>query len=218
MLAMMISRLVILLLLNATAWCADYQIVLKSSGRVLHGEYVSEDATSITVNINHAEATFKKEKLDLDRMHDLNKAGMIGVAPPAGTPGNNDKYQAIVADEIKHRENSLGTAKKFLADCQTGRIKCTDGDYKLANAQIEDSQRTLRELKLEHGTYEDNEEQELVNRHKQLIDKMNAARKAFVDAENDKAATEVIAARRRELNRLQDEFDQVEKAMMKRKQ
>lgn len=205
--------------LSAAAWCADYQVVLKSSGRVLHGEYLTEDATTITVSINHAEVTFKKDKLDLERMRELNKQPISsGGSPQAAAPNSYEsKYQAVVADEIKHWENSLGTAKKFLADCQSGRIKCTAGDYKIANAQVEDSQRTLRELKLEHGTYEDHEEQALRNRHKELIVQMNAARKAFLQAENDKAPPQEIEARRKELLRLQNEFDQVEKTMMQRK-
>src|SRR3954469_12282739 len=78
--------LLILLALSVTAWCADYQVVLKSSGNVIHGAFLYEDANTITLQVNSAEVSFKKEKLDLARMKELNQS-QLAPGPQQETGG-----------------------------------------------------------------------------------------------------------------------------------
>jgi len=58
-------RLFAILLLTATAWCGDYQVVLKDTGKVIHGDFLYEDAHTITLQMGSVETSFKKDRLDL---------------------------------------------------------------------------------------------------------------------------------------------------------
>src|SRR5262245_7973854 len=128
MIAAMLRRLLLVTLITLPAFATDYQVVVKSSGKVIHGAFLYEDATTITLQINSAEVSFKKDKLDLERMRELNKPQPMTLPSSGSGASFGDKYQATLADELRHRENSLATARKFVADCRAGRLKCTEND------------------------------------------------------------------------------------------
>src|SRR3954454_22987350 len=88
---MLLRRFLVLTLLAAMGWCADYSVVAKSSGLVIHGDFVSEDANTVILKVHNAEVSFKKERLDLARMQELNRPqpGIpTGSAPRGGMAGS----------------------------------------------------------------------------------------------------------------------------------
>ena len=80
--AMRLYHLVALLMLPAAALGADYQVVFKGTGKVVHGEFRYEDEKTVTVKVGNTEVSFRKEKLDLQRMRELNRGATI---PPGGS-------------------------------------------------------------------------------------------------------------------------------------
>src|SRR3954453_21996040 len=116
---MIFRRLLVVLALSVTAWCADYQVVLKPSGKVIRGVFLYEDVSTITVQVNSTEVSFKKEKLDLVRMKELNPSqpaavlpNSFGAQPGAGvtTPSEG---QALIRELQEHIAERARTLAKY---------------------------------------------------------------------------------------------------------
>src|SRR4051812_38477712 len=115
---MRIRRFLVVLLLSAAASCSDYQVVLKNSGKIIGGDFLFEDANTITLQVNKVEVSFKKERLDLERMKELNQsqpgAGLrASVAAQNGaTGGAPSDGQSLVRgqeERIAERERTLAS-------------------------------------------------------------------------------------------------------------
>jgi hypothetical protein len=79
-------RIFAILLLIPIVCFADYKVVVKKSGKVIEGKFVSEDDK--TINLTSPDGiriSFKKELLDLDKMKELN-ASLQTQAPPPPPP------------------------------------------------------------------------------------------------------------------------------------
>jgi hypothetical protein len=116
---MIFRRLLLVLALSATAWCADYQVVLKPSGKVVHGAFLYEDANAITLQVNSTEVSFKKEKLDLVRMKELNRSQpaavlseSFGAQPGPGGPTSSEG-QALIRELQEHIAERARTLAKY---------------------------------------------------------------------------------------------------------
>jgi hypothetical protein len=68
---MKVVRILFFVLLVPTLAFAQYKIVLKN-GKVIEGKYLHEDQANIYVESNGIQMNFKKDKLDLDKMKELN--------------------------------------------------------------------------------------------------------------------------------------------------
>jgi hypothetical protein len=64
-------RIFLLLLLFPALTFAQYKVVLKS-GKVIEGKYLNEDQSNIYLETSGINVTFKKDKLDLAKMKELN--------------------------------------------------------------------------------------------------------------------------------------------------
>src|SRR3954447_12893258 len=113
---MIFRRLLMVLALSVTAWCADYQVVLKPSGKVIHGAFLYEDANTITLQVNSTEVSFKKEKLDLARMKELNQSRPAAVPRQAAEGAAPLEGQALFRELEKHIAERERTLEKYQAE------------------------------------------------------------------------------------------------------
>ncbi len=51
----------------------DYKVVIKSSGKIIEGDYIHETDDTIYMDVNGIQLQFKKSLLDFDKMKELNK-------------------------------------------------------------------------------------------------------------------------------------------------
>jgi len=115
---MIFRRLLVVLALSVTAWCADYQVVLKPSGKVIHGAFLYEDANAITLQVNSTEVSFKKERLDLVRMKELNRSQpAAGLSTSFGAQGAGvttpSEGQALIRELQEHIAERARTLAKY---------------------------------------------------------------------------------------------------------
>jgi hypothetical protein len=84
---MKVVRILIFVLLVPTLAFAQYKIVLKN-GKVIEGKYLHEDQANIYIESNGIQMNFKKERLDLDKMKELNAKVPAPVEVPAQRPSS----------------------------------------------------------------------------------------------------------------------------------
>ena len=88
-------RILLLVLLFPALSFAQYKIVLKT-GKVIEGKYLHEDQTTIYIESGGIKMNFKKDKLDLEKMKELNaKQEMPSPesAPPSAKPASPGSAQ-----------------------------------------------------------------------------------------------------------------------------
>jgi hypothetical protein len=161
-------------------WCADYRVVAKSSGLVIHGDLVSEDANTVTLKVHNAEVSFRKERLDLARMKELNQR-----QPVEGNPPNSAASDEAAAPDdrnalIRGLEQRIAERKRTLANYQS-QPASGDRDRHIAETEEELSRmrRALVDLRIEHGVAEDPAVAELRNRHEEAFAQAEAAKQAY---------------------------------------
>ncbi len=84
---MKVVRILFFVFLVPTLAFAQYKIVLKN-GKVIEGKYLHEDQANIYVESNGIQMNFKKERLDLDKMKELNTTVPAPVEVPAQKPAS----------------------------------------------------------------------------------------------------------------------------------
>jgi hypothetical protein len=82
---MKVVRILFFVFLVPTLAFAQYKIVLKN-GKVIEGKYLHEDQANIYVESNGIQMNFKKDRLDLDKMNELNTSVPAPVEVPAQKP------------------------------------------------------------------------------------------------------------------------------------
>ena len=167
-------RWFVVFLLTALAWAGDYQVVLKSSGKIIHGDLVSEDASSITLRVGVGEVSFKKERLDLERMRELNRGASAssGGATTPQTPSQG-------ADAIRNVESRIAEREKALARLQAQPPSAErDRQIQKVEGELRQMRNAREELKLQHGVAQDSELERLYE----------ARAEAFAEAEEAKQA------------------------------
>jgi hypothetical protein len=189
--------LLFLLLGVSVAWAADYQVVLKNSGKIIHGEFLAEDATTITLKINTAEVSFKKEKLDLARMKELN--------PPIATAAPGSPASGVVPGQRPRNEKGMASIHKLEAQIaereQTlaryrAQPPSNDRDREISERveELRLMRMALADLKLEYGTSEDPELVRLSRRADELFGPAEEAQRAYDNLPPNATKAEADAA------------------------
>jgi hypothetical protein len=165
------------LLLAATAWCGDYQVVLKGSGKIVHGDLLAEDAGTVTLQVGTGEVVFKKEKLDLERMRRLNATQHV----PAGASLHQPPLPHDVAlATIRKLERQIAEREEALARLQA-ELPSDERDRKVHEA--EEELRLMRsarqDLKLEYGVSQDTELERLFKVRAEAATEAEAAQRAY---------------------------------------
>jgi hypothetical protein len=145
-----------LLLLPAAAFCGDYQVVFKDSGKVIHGGFVQEDAKTITLIVGDTEVSFRKEALDLKRMRELNSAADVPSASSVGQPQLPSRGVGLATigklkRQIEEREETLARYEAQPPSAARDRkIHEAEEELRLMRNARED-------LRLEYGMSENSE-------------------------------------------------------------
>jgi hypothetical protein len=214
---MLIRRFLVLTLLAAMGWCADYSVVAKSSGLVIHGDFVSEDANTVTLKVHNADVSFKKERLDLARMKELNRpqpaAGIpTGSAPRGGMAGSapNDGKALIrgLEEQIAERKRALANYEAQPASEQRER------QIHETEEEIGRMRRALVEVQLEYGDADDPELAELRNRHEEAFAEAEAAKEAY-DSLPAHASQAEMDARWKRFREAEDRWHEAKDALTK---
>jgi hypothetical protein len=154
--AMRFHHLAVLLLLPAAAFCADYQVVFKDSGKVIHGDFVQEDAKAITLKVGNTEVSFRKEALDLKRMRELNSAAGVPSAGSVRQPPLPSREVGLATigkleRQIEEREETLaGYREQPPSAARDRKIHEAEEELRLMRNARED-------LRLEYGISENPE-------------------------------------------------------------
>jgi hypothetical protein len=90
-------RIFLLLLLFPVLSFAQYKVVLKS-GKVIEGKYLHEDQLNIYIESGGIKMNFKKEKLDLAKMKELNAKQETPAADAAAKSESVPKSSAVVTN------------------------------------------------------------------------------------------------------------------------
>lgn len=97
-------RIFLLLLLFPAFTFAQYKVVLKS-GKVIEGKYLHEDSLNVYIESGGIKMNFKKEKLDLAKMKELNAKQETPVTEAAtktaGVPATTSKATSAAAVKSK---------------------------------------------------------------------------------------------------------------------
>ncbi len=176
MTCMLIRRLLVLPLLVAMGWCADYEVVLKNSGKVIHGDLLSEDANTVTLKVNRAEVTFKKDRLDLARMKELNHpqpAPGLPAGAAAQDPGDKKELIRGLQEQIAERKRTLANYQAQPASDERDR------HMRETEEELRKMRKALVELQIEYGVEGDSELTELRNRHEEAFARAEEAQQAY---------------------------------------
>jgi len=188
--AMRPYRLFAILLLTATAWCGDYQVVLKDTGKVIHGDFLYEDAHTITLQMGSVETSFKKDRLDLDRMRELNKASRVSpTGPTAELPPKEVGVTALrnLERQIPEREDALARLQAEPPSDQRDR------KIREAEEELRIMRRTREDLKLEYGVTQDPELERLLKLRSEAYVEAEAAQRAYDTLSPDATQAEAEA-------------------------
>lgn len=129
----------LLLLGLSPVFAANYQVVVKKTGKIVSGEYARETEEVIYLKQNGLTLQFKKADLDLERMAVLN-APKPAPHPASSSPAVVSQREPTLADMArKNKESYTGTAVAF-----------TEGDHPISPPSYisDDSSREEKEAKL----------------------------------------------------------------------
>jgi hypothetical protein len=181
---MLLRRLLVLPLLVAMAWAADYQVVLKPSGKIIHGDFVSEDANTVTLKVNRAEVSFKKDRLDLTRMQELNQS-QRAAGLPAGSTAPDGATGSAAGDGkqlIHELERGIAERKLALANNES-RPASDERDRRIqeTEAELRKMRKALVDLQLKYGVSGDPELEQLWNQREEAFAQAEEAKQAYDD-------------------------------------
>ena len=190
---MRLCRCFLVLLLTATAWCGDYQVVLKNSGKVIHGDLLYEDAHTVTLQVGGGAVSFKKDRLDLERMRELNRAApstpSTASAPHQSPPPHEVGLASIrkLEGQITEREEALARLRaQPPSDERDRKIQEGEEELRLMRSARED-------LKLESGVSQDPELVRLFKLRAEAFNEAEQAQRAFDSLPPDAPQSEVDA-------------------------
>jgi uncharacterized protein YdcH (DUF465 family) len=156
---------------------ADYQVVIKKTGKIIAGELVSDEGSTIVLKTNGVKVSFQKSTLDLDRMKELNANTTRGKfkqidfnnTPPSEAPPGNNQDLAKVAVETK--EKRTGTSKTYKQSDSAGASSSTSAstDRSKLIDQINELRKKVAEL--EGNSNQTGSSEEVQNLRQQLQQK-----------------------------------------------
>ena len=189
---MRLCRYLVLVVLTATAWCGDYQVVLKDSGKVIHGDFLYEDAKVVTLQVGGVETSFKKDRLDLERMRALNGAARVASAAPAARPELPPKEVGTAA--LRNLERQIPEREQALARLQA-QPPSEERDRRIheAEEELRVMRRTREELRVEYSETQDPELARLLKLRSEAFAEAEEAQGAYDSLSPDAPPAEAEA-------------------------
>jgi hypothetical protein len=135
-------RIFLLLLLFPAFSFAQYKVVLKS-GKVIEGKYLHEDSLNVYIESGGIKMNFKKEKLDLAKMKELNAKQETTVTEAAAKTAAVPKTASAAATKSKkparvYTSEDLQTMKEVWNEGTTQTGPSTDAQTQMA--EVADTQ------------------------------------------------------------------------------
>jgi hypothetical protein len=206
----------------------DYKVVLKDSGRVATGRFVSENDVSIVIEIGGMVTRFKKARLDLERMKELNRAPQPkpAQATPTTAAGERSKspkgpfsieetpeFRRAAKDQQRSLTNEIARLKNLLATVQAQPASPQrERDIEGVKAWIRQRERELEEFNLPLGESSDAEATRLRARMVEATRSVDREHREYFEALHRKASKGEMDNRLETLQRLQKEMGEANEA------
>lgn len=204
---------------STAALAQEFKVVLKESGRTISGRLLSEDNESVVVEVGSLQTRFKKSRLDLVKMKELNrdqastpKPAVPPVTRPATGPysiEDDPAYKAAALDYQQGLERKLASLHQAIVDIQRDNPPSPRRDAAITSvrASIRETDVELEKIRIERGVSTDLEAIRLRKRMVELTKAADRVRREFFALDPKVPVAEREALRKTILQADKDQAD-----------